>query len=403
MSCRCGLVGLPNVGKSTIFNALTAGKAEVAGYPFTTINPNAGIVPVPDSRLETLGHLLKPPKLTPTTMEFVDIAGLIQGASQGEGLGNQFLAHIRDVDLLVHVVRGFEAEDIPHIAPNLDPVRDIEIIDTELLLADLEIIRRQLLKTEKAGKSGDKKTLAQLQVLKRLEAFVNQGRWAGQFPWTEVERTLLAEVPLLTRKPYLLVANVSEDEWRGRRFLPALETLALARQVPLIPILGDLEAELQESAPGRTAGVPGRGRDASIRPDPSDPGQLSTPGPDYLLYHRRPRSPGLDRARRHPGGPLRRSDPFGYGKRLYQGRGYGQRRSGPPGRGGQGQRGRSDAPGRQGLCGPGWGNSAVPFSAQINPRSGVSWRRAKIVFAGPVRFFPAQFLPLLPGPVDAGV
>jgi GTP-binding protein YchF len=249
LSTRCGLIGLPNVGKSTIFNALTAGKAEVAGYPFTTINPNAGIVPVPDPRLETLGHLLKPPKLTSTTIEFVDIAGLIEGASQGEGLGNQFLAHIRDVDLLVHVVRGFEAQDIPHIAPTLDPVRDIEIIDTELLLADLEIIRRQILKTEKAAKSGDKKTMAQLQLLQRLEAFLNQGRWANQFPWREAESTLLAEVPLLTRKPCLLVANVSEAAWHDNRFLPALEKLASARQVPLIPILGDLEAELQDLPP----------------------------------------------------------------------------------------------------------------------------------------------------------
>jgi GTP-binding protein YchF len=249
LSTRCGLIGLPNVGKSTIFNALSAGKAEVAGYPFTTINPNAGIVPVPDPRLETLGQLLHPPKLTPTTIEFVDIAGLIQGASQGEGLGNQFLAHIRDVDLLIHVVRGFEAENIPHISPSLDPVRDIEIIDTELLLADLEIIRRQLLKTEKAAKSGDKKSLAQFHLLQRLEAFLNQGRWAREFPWQDAEKGLLAEVPLLTRKPYLLVANLSEPQWRRRQYLPALEKLAQDRQVPLIPILGDLEFELQDLPP----------------------------------------------------------------------------------------------------------------------------------------------------------
>ncbi len=219
LSTRCGLIGLPNVGKSTIFNALTASKAEVAGYPFTTINPNAGIVPVPDARLETLGQLLQPPKLTPATIEFVDIAGLIQGASQGEGLGNQFLAHIRDVDLLVHVVRGFEAPDITHIASNLDPVRDVEIIDTELLLADLEIIRRQLVKLEKASKSGDKKIFAQLQFLQRLETFLNQGRWAAEFPSSQADQTLLAEVPLLTRKPYLFVANISEAEWRHRRYL----------------------------------------------------------------------------------------------------------------------------------------------------------------------------------------
>ena len=249
MSTRCGLIGLPNVGKSTIFNALSAGRAEVAGYPFTTINPNAGMVPVPDERLATLGRLLKPPKLTPTTIEFVDIAGLIAGASQGEGLGNQFLAHIRDVDLLVHVVRAFMAPDIPHIAPTLDPVRDVEIIDTELLLADLEIIRRQLVKTEQAAKSGEKKILAQFNLLQRLEAFLNQGRWAADFPANDSDAGLLAEIPLLTRKPCLLVANVDEGEWQRREVLPALEELAQARQIPLIPILGDLEAELQDLAP----------------------------------------------------------------------------------------------------------------------------------------------------------
>lgn len=246
MSTRCGLIGLPNVGKSTIFNALTAGKAEVAGYPFTTINPNAGIVPVPDPRLEELGRLLQPPKLTPATIEFVDIAGLIEGASQGEGLGNQFLAHIRDVDLLVHVVRSFEAEDIPHIAPALDPVRDVEIIDTELLLADLEILRRQILKLEKSSKSGDKKIVSHLQLLQRLETFMDPGRWAADFPAAAGEQALLAETPLLTRKPFLLVANISEAEWRQRRYLPALEKLAQERRVALIPIMGDLEAELAE-------------------------------------------------------------------------------------------------------------------------------------------------------------
>jgi len=249
LSTRCGLIGLPNVGKSTIFNALTACKAEVAGYPFTTINPNAGIVPVPDPRLENLGQLLQPPKLTPATIEFVDIAGLIQGASQGEGLGNRFLAHIRDVDLLVHVVRGFEAPDIPHIAPNLDPVRDIEIIDTELLLADLEIIRRHIIRLEKASKSGDKKIPVQLQLLQRLETFLNQSRWAADFPSGQADQALLAEVPLLTRKPYLLVANISEAEWRHRYYLPALEKLALERRVPLVPIMGDLEAELADLPP----------------------------------------------------------------------------------------------------------------------------------------------------------
>lgn len=249
MACRCGLVGLPNVGKSTIFNALTGGKAEVAGYPFTTIAPQIGIVPVPDPRLETLGRLLQPLKLTPATIEFVDIAGLIEGASQGEGLGNQFLAHIRDVDLLVHVVRAFEAPDIPHSAPTLDPVRDVAIIDTELLLADVELLRRHLLKAEKGAKAGDKKAVAQVEFLKRLERFVNQGHWAREFPAVDSDAAFWAAIPLLTRKPLLFVANVSEQEWRARRFLPALEEMAQRRQVPLIPILGDLEAELQDMSP----------------------------------------------------------------------------------------------------------------------------------------------------------
>ncbi|MGQ9922002.1 MAG: redox-regulated ATPase YchF [Desulfobacca sp.] len=268
MACRCGLVGLPNVGKSTIFNALTGGKAEVAGYPFTTIAPQVGIVPVPDPRLETLGQLLQPPKLTPTTIEFVDIAGLIAGASQGEGLGNQFLAAIREVDLLVQVVRAFEAPDIPHVASTIDPVRDVGTIDTELLLADVEMLHRHLLKVERVAKSGDKKAMAQLHCLRRLEAFVNQGRWAREFA---ADESGWIDVPLLTRKPSLLVANISEEEWQTRRFLPALEELAKRRQEPLIPILGELEAELQDLPPEErqeflaAAGFPESGLSRLIR------------------------------------------------------------------------------------------------------------------------------------------
>ncbi|MFP3867079.1 MAG: redox-regulated ATPase YchF [Desulfobacteraceae bacterium] len=249
MGFSCGIVGLPNVGKSTIFNALTAAQAEVAGYPFTTITPNIGVVPVPDERLQTLGQLLKPPKLTPTTIEFVDLAGLIKGASQGEGLGNQFLAQIRNVDLLVHVVRCFEAGDIPHAPGGLDPVRDVEIIETELLLADLEIIGRQRLKAEKQVRGGDKRVLALLELLQRLEDFLNQGHWASRFALTDIEQEMLQEIPLLTQKPCLLVANLSESEMQERRYLPALEELAATRQIPLLPLIGDLEAEIRTLPP----------------------------------------------------------------------------------------------------------------------------------------------------------
>jgi len=246
MSWKCGIIGLPNAGKSTIFNALTAAGAEAAIYPFSTINPNLGVVPVPDPRLAALGELLKPEKLTPTTIEFVDVAGLIAGASQGEGLGNQFLGHIRDVDLLVHVVRAFASAQCPHPLGSLDPVRDVEVVDTELLMADLEILARQRLKIEKKVRAGEKAGAPALAALARVEAGLNQGRWARDLGLSAGELEHLQQTPLLTLKPCLFVANLSEDEYpEGEHFL-ALQDLAAARHASLIPILGDLEAEIQE-------------------------------------------------------------------------------------------------------------------------------------------------------------
>lgn len=246
MGWRCGIIGLPNAGKSTIFNALTAAQALVASYPFCTISPNVGTVPVPDPRLAALGEMLKPERLTPTAIEFVDVAGLIAGASQGEGLGNQFLANIRDTDLLVHVVRCFESPVCPHPLGSLDPVRDVEVVETELFLADLEVLTRQAAKLEKRAKSGDKGAAAALAALSKAEAALNQGRWVRDLALTSAEVEHLKPVALLTVKPYLLVANLSEAEFKEGAAYRSLKDLAAARGVPLVPILGDLEAELME-------------------------------------------------------------------------------------------------------------------------------------------------------------
>jgi GTP-binding protein YchF len=249
MGWRCGLIGLPNAGKTTIFNALTGGRAEVAVYPFSTIVPNIGVVAVPDHRLQVLGEMLHPERLTPTSIEFVDVAGLIAGASKGEGLGNQFLAHIRDTDLLVHVVRCFASDKCPHPLAKLDPGHDVEVVETELLLADLEILARQRVKLEKRAKGGCKTSAAALATLVRVEAGLNQGKRARELDLNAAERQHLKEVPLLTLKPYLFVANLSEAEYPEGPAYRTLEELARTRQVPLVPIFGDLEAELQELPP----------------------------------------------------------------------------------------------------------------------------------------------------------
>jgi GTP-binding protein YchF len=249
MSYQCGIIGLPNAGKTTIFNALTASTAEVAPYPFCTISPNTGMVPVPDPRLNRLGELLRPEKLTPAFIEFVDVAGLIEGASKGEGLGNQFLAAIREVDLLIHVVRCFQNDSCPHPLSAIDPVRDVDVVETELLLSDLEIIRRQLLKMEKRSRVGDKAASQTRPILAKVEAGLNAGAWARNLELSPAEADSLKDTPLLTLKSCLFVANVSEAELAGGSAYTALKELAAQRAWPLLPILGDLEVELLDFAP----------------------------------------------------------------------------------------------------------------------------------------------------------
>ncbi len=244
MAIQCGIVGLPNVGKSTLFNALTKAEIAAENYPFCTIDPNTGVVPVPDPRLDQLAAIVKPQKILPTSMEFVDIAGLVAGASKGEGLGNQFLAHIRETDAIAHVVRCFENEDVVHVAGKIDPLSDIETIDTELALADLEATERALIKAEKAGRSGDKGAKARKEVLLKVKAGLDDAKPVRALALGADEKLMIRDLCLLTSKPVMYIANVKDDGFEGNPFLDKVRAHAEAEGAEVVPICASIEAEL---------------------------------------------------------------------------------------------------------------------------------------------------------------